>query len=182
MVRINLLPQEFIEREVRRKINIFIIFGVSVIISVFVLFLFVRIGIERTVSAKLAYYEVELKKCQKTVDEINKLKEMTNILEGRKKVIEDLMERRLIYPKFIEEFLKLLPDSVWISSLNTSLIPQGFKVTINCFSFDNFGIADLISNFEKHPKFRNIELSGISTNIQGNYEILQFQVSYDYII
>ncbi len=181
MIKINLLPVEAAEKETKKK---FIILGAligGILIGLMVFFFFVRVAIERTLAAKVSSIQKELQGYKVIVDEVEKLKKITGTLEKRKKIIETLMKGRLLYPRFMEAFLGLLPATVWINSMLTSKESDGLNVTFRCTSFDNFGIADFISNLESSPKFQKIELGGVSAGSSGTYEILQFQIICKYL-
>jgi Tfp pilus assembly protein PilN len=181
MIKINLLPVEAAEKETKKK---FIILGALVagmLVGLMVFFFFVRVAIERTLAAKASSIQKELQGYKIIVNEVEKLKQITGTLEGRKKIIKTLMRGRLLYPRFMEAFLELLPATVWVNSMLTAKDSDVLKVTFGCTSFDNFGIADFISNLESSPKFEEIELGGVTTGLSGTYEILQFQVICKYL-
>lgn len=184
MIRINLVPVELIEKEARQRKLILGITGVVIILSLLVLFLFVRLGVERTLITRQRVLEVNLKKCQEKVDEVKNLKSITAVLETKKNIIEGLMRERLCYPLFMEQVMKLIPNGVWFTSLSV-LANQGiFKVTISCNAFDNFGIADFVSNLENSQQISNIELGSITSSGSGAgaLEVLQFQLIFNYSI
>ena len=126
--------------------------------------------------------EKELKHYQQIVDEVKKLKSLTETLDARKKTIENLMKSRLSYPKFMEDLLSILPGAIYLNSLNTTDIPNGYALTLSCISYDNFAIADFISNLETSKKFTNIELSGIRSSGIGpaGMESFSFEIKCNY--
>jgi Tfp pilus assembly protein PilN len=182
MIKINLLPPEAIEKEAKRNIIVLIIVSGIGVVCLAVIFLIVRIIYDKKLASEINLIDKELTKYQQTVDEVRKLKEMTDMLEAKRKLIEQLMKGRLFYPKFMENVLKVLPPTLWITSLNTTSQPDGLLVDISLSAFDNFGIADFISNLEENKnKFTNIELGAIGTGTSGTREVLLFQIKFKYL-
>jgi len=181
MIRINLVPVELIEREARQRVIILAITGIVIILSMMILFLLIRIGVDRALLIRQKSLEGELKKYQLIVNEVKQLREITGMLETKKNIIENLMKERLYYPVFMEELMKVLPATVWINSLNSVPNTAGFKILLGCNCFDNFAVADLVSILENSARFKNIELSGISIAPKNNYELVQFQIMCNYL-
>jgi type IV pilus assembly protein PilN len=180
MIKINLVPVELIEKEIRQRKIILGITGVVIVISLMVLFLFVRLGVEQALASRQRFLEANLKKIEDKVAEVNILKTNKATLETKKNIIEGLMKERLYYPVFMEELVKILPNGVWLTSLSILSNPDGFRVMANCSAFDNFAVADLLTNLEKITKFSNVELGSISATSTGTSEVLQFQLKFNY--
>ncbi len=182
MIKVNLLPSEAAEKEAKKRIVILAGFvGAGIVVVALVIF-FLRLTYERGLAAKLSSLRQEEKRYREVLDEVNKLKATTSELQAKKDIIDGLMKYRLIYPQFMEALLKLLPSSVWLTNLTTSSDESGFIVTISCIAFDNFAIADFISNLEISKKFTNIELKDIVTTTLGKYESFSFQINLKYIM
>ncbi|OGS22616.1 MAG: hypothetical protein A2252_03285 [Elusimicrobia bacterium RIFOXYA2_FULL_39_19] len=163
MIKINLVPQEALEKAAKQRVIILVGLGIGIFVSLCIVFLFYRIGIEKSLTSELNTAQQELNKYKTVVDEVNRLKGITAQLEARKSTIENLMKGRLVYPKFMEEFMSILPPPIWLNSMNTTTSPDGFFVNISCISYDTLAIADFITNLQSVPKFGNIEISGIAT-------------------
>ncbi|MEW6042102.1 MAG: PilN domain-containing protein [Elusimicrobiota bacterium] len=181
MIKINLIPPETLEKEARKRFIILISFAASLIVSIAILFFLGRFAIDRALSIRLKNIEIQIKKYQVAVDEVRKLKELTSSLEARRTVIENLMKGRIDYPKFMEDFLVMFPPSIWITSLGTTPIPNGYSLVISCLSNDSMAIADFISNLERNPRYAGVEVGAI-TSSGGKAEIFTFQIKCQYRI
>jgi Tfp pilus assembly protein PilN len=180
MIKINLLPAEAAEKEAKKKFIILGILVAGLLVGTALFFLFVRIAVERTLAAKKASLQKELTGYKVIVAEVDKLKEITGTLEERKRIIETLMKGRLLYPRFMERFLEVLPPTVWISQISTRRDGSSLTLNMNCNSFDNFGIADFISNLESSAYFSAIDLVGVNSTRSKDYEVLHFQLNFSY--
>ncbi|MFN3966622.1 MAG: PilN domain-containing protein [Endomicrobiia bacterium] len=181
MIRINLLPPEAIKREAEEKTIILVALGATLILTLGIVVFLFRVTVERTLSYKLSNLEKELKEYQTAVNEVKKLKDITKTLETKKNLIENLKKSSLIYPKFMEKFLSLLPPQIWLISFYTTSNPNGFTVTITCSSYDNFAIADFIYNLESSPEFSGVELGNITSSVSSSgLEIFNFQLKFEY--
>lgn len=183
MIKINLLPREAIELEAKKQIVILASLGGTVVLSLAIILLGTRILLQKRLAVELSSLEKEIAQYQIIVNEVKKIKEANAILEAKKNIIEKLMKDRLLYPKFMEEFIELLPPSVWVTTLTTSFeasIQGGFRMSFGCSAFDVFDVANLIENLEKSQKFSKIEIGAITSTPSGEREILQFNINCEY--
>jgi len=183
MIKINLIPREALEQEARKQVIILAGLGGVVVLSLAIILLAARILVQKNLVSELNSLENEIAKYQTVVNEVKKIKEANAALEAKKSIIERLMKDRLLYPKFMEEFIELLPSSVWVTSLNTTLdtgIPNGFKMNFVCTAFDVFDVANLIDNLEKSQKFSKVEVGTINSSPAGEREIIQFTINCEY--
>lgn len=183
MIRINLLPPEIHVAEVRRQFAILGgILGGLVVFSMLV-FLGTRITLAARLQKDLSLANDELRKYQAIVDQVNTLEQTRNQLKARRDVIQQLLKGRLLYPKFFEDFMGLLPSEIWISSLNTSPAEgNAINVSLNAQSTSNFAIADWLSNLQKSPYCSAVELGSIGSQDteDGRAPLLNFSMRFKY--
>ncbi|MBU0951575.1 MAG: PilN domain-containing protein [Elusimicrobia bacterium] len=179
MIKINLIPPEVLQKEAKKRVTILISLGAGALISFSIIFFFYRLTVAKQLSGELTVLQQELKKYQTIVDEVNRLKGITAILEAKKNTIQNLMKGRLFYPKLMEEFMQILPQPVWLTAMNTTSSSDGFLITMSCVSYDNIAIADFLSNLQSSPKYSNIEIGGITTNF-GLMQTFSFQITCTY--
>lgn len=182
MIRINLLPPEIAQRVIRRRLISLGGFAGGVIVGILAVVFVLRLKVDVTLAAKIAVLERELKEYRRIAEDVKKLREIKADLESKKGVIEKLRKKSLLYPKFVEEFMALVPETIWFTMFNTQTTPEGLSVNISCTSLDNFSIADFISNLETSPKFSNIEIDAIVTGAAGpsGRETFSFNLKFNY--
>lgn len=179
MIKINLIPPESLQKEAKERVTILIGLGAGAIISLAIIFFLYRLTVAKQLGGELVVLQQELKKYQTIVDEVNRLKSFTAVLEAKKNTIQSLMKGRLFYPKFMEEFMQILPQPIWLTSMTTKSSGDTFVITMSCISYDNLAIADFLANLQSSPKYSNIEISGISTSF-GQMQTFTFSINCIY--
>lgn len=126
----------------------------------------------------------KLNSLQSIIKQVQELESAKTQLSNRKGVIKQLEDERLRYPQFMDDFVKLLPGNLWLTSLSTIQQPSGniMNVTMDVVALDNYAIADLISNFENSQTFTDVDLGPItaSANSQTGGQSMTFRVSATY--
>ncbi|MDW8055977.1 MAG: PilN domain-containing protein [Elusimicrobiota bacterium] len=188
MININLLPKEFIAKQ-RFKELVTLITLCSIILVIFLGMIYIT----RTITlaqlvAELNKVETELKQLEPIVKEVEEHNKLKMKLEGRKNLVIYLMSQGVVYPKFMSQLLRTLPDGVWITNMNTNTIIEptgdkkiaGVRVRLSCSSYDKISIADFLSNLENFGQFKDIKLGPINISQQDKYELHNFSVEFIY--
>ena len=189
MVNINLLPQEFIQRQKFKEIVSLIIFSASIIVVVLISIYILQFATLMKLNAELAVIQREIKSLEPIVKEVEQLKKNKAELESTKNLVEQLLFSGLVYPKFMVDLLKVLPENVWLSNLNTMIVRDtasslvsSLDVKLTCSSYDKFSIADFLSNLENFEKFKNVRLGPINISQQDKYELHNFTIEFKYVV
>lgn len=180
MIRINLLPQEFFKKEEAKQFGLLIVVVAGSLVILVVGFFFWRKATLNSLITQIAETQAELDKYQAEVARVEELERQKSTLAGKLNVIDGLVGNRLLYPKFMETFVGLIPDKVWITGLNTTSEGNKLKLNINAVSFDNYAIADFIINLQEAKVFSGVELGGITASGEGKDRTLSFTLTADY--
>src|SRR5258705_351362 len=164
MIRINLLPEEM--ESAPSKINPAIPLSAAVILPALILIPVhtSQISTRKRLQTETASLNSELAKYQPIIAQVDALEAAKVQLTQRKGVIQQLENERLRYPQFFDDFLKLLPGNLWLTSLVTSSPPNNNVVTLDMsvVALDNYAVADLIANLETSQIFSQVDLGPIS--------------------
>jgi Tfp pilus assembly protein PilN len=184
MIKINLLPREIYVEDAKRQLR-------SVAVSVLGLIAISMLGVyayelnvKRHEEARNAELLAEKQKYQVIADQVDELEAARKLLLARREVIKELLRGRLIYPRFFEDFMQLLPSEVWVNSMTTNLDPQGvMTVSLSAQSLSNFAIADWLTNLQSSPLCSDVKLGAITTQDQGEGKspTLAFNIVFKYI-
>ncbi|MEM4368540.1 MAG: PilN domain-containing protein [Candidatus Anstonellales archaeon] len=189
MIKINLLPKEIEEYQKFKELIVLTTTGLVLVAAMMVVFYFFRVSKLTMLNFELSNIEKRLKELESVVKEVEQLRAVKNKLEARKQLVERLLSNGLIYPKFMTELLKVLPEGIWLSNMNTSLTIStvdgekritDIKVKLICSSYDKVSIADFLSNLENSNKFTNVVLGPINISQQEKYELHNFMVDFNY--
>jgi Tfp pilus assembly protein PilN len=183
MIRINLLPAGL--EAAPSRINPTIPMTMAVLIPAIVL---VPFHLHKMSSRKKLQNEVdslksELKRYEPIIAQVEALEKAKLELTNRKGVIQQLENERLRYPQFFDDFVKLIPNNIWLTNLVTTMSPTSPALTINMdvTALDNYAIADLVSNLESSQIFTEVDLGAIAAtqNTMGGMT-MTFRVTAKY--
>jgi Tfp pilus assembly protein PilN len=180
MIRINLLPKEIEQKAAARKKVMLIGVAVAACVLLVIGAYFMRIAKLNSLNSEIKKVENELKKLQPIVKKVKELESKTASLNNKLNVIKELIKTRLIYPVFMEEFAALLPNKVWITSLNTKTSGTTLELKIKVKADDNYAVADFLNVLESSEKFFDVKFTGIITEVSGEEEIRNFDINCVY--
>lgn len=174
MIRINLLPHREIRRK-RQQQQFFVMLGVSVGFGVAIWFL-VHTSLSSTYEGQVgrnAYLAEEIKKVDKEIEDIKKLKEMTAALLARKKVVETLQSNRAEVVYLLDDLARHLPDGMYLKTVKQ----EGARVTINGFTQSQARVSTLMRNLEASTHLEQANLIEIKSVAQANARINEFTLN-----
>ena len=178
MGNINLLPVEYREKE---KFNIR---RVSIIIFV-VLLIFGTAYLYYSLEFKIKYREQELKiaktelaSIENVIRDVGNLEKDKNVIAGRVKVIEGLINNQSHLSKILGEFSASILDEVWVDNLSLNA-NKTFDFTAN--TFNNYLIAKYMVALKNDSTFDNIELAYVRKSkireVGKDIDIVNFKLS-----
>ena len=145
MIRINLLPHREAAKKARRE-QFYVLFGLVALLAaviVFAVYTLIETQIEQQ-NRKNDFLKQEIAVLDKQLEEIKQLREKTNALLARKKVIEDLQRDRGETVYLLSELTQQVPEGVYLKSLKQ----DGLKVNIAGYAQSNARVSALMRNLE----------------------------------
>jgi len=169
MIPINLLPH----RAERRKAQQRQFAGLAVAT---LLLAAVIVGAVHTVFAgrienqmnRNKYLETEIAALDKQIDEIKKLREQTQALLARKRVVESLQTNRTETVRLMDQLVRQLPDGVYLKSIKQT----GQRVTVIGYATSNARVSTLMRNFEASPWLEAPSLVEVKATKLGKENII----------
>lgn len=169
MIKVNLVPKEILEKAQQRQRNIQIGAG-----AVMVLLLVAAISLAhwRTkvkLEAKLAADQAELDRLAAIVAQVEEVERKSAEVRQRLSVVDDLMKGRKLYPIFMSEFAKTLPNGVYVKSMaTTSGANNTLKLVIAADSRSSEDIQGWIRVMKETSRFSDPEMGSVAvTEEQG---------------
>jgi len=182
MIRINLLPAEL--ETTPSQLNPVIPLSFAVILPTLILtpIHLSEMAARRRLQTETASLRRQLDQYQPIIAQVEALEAAKVQLTQRKSVIQQLESERLRYPQFLDDFLKLLPNNLWLTNLLTLGPPNSNLLTVNMdvVALDSYAIADLIANFETSQTFSDVDLGAISISHTPAGQTMNFHVSTSY--
>lgn len=173
MIRINLLPHREEKRKLRRQ-QFLAFVGIAVVGAVVVV-LAVSSIIGGYISAqedKNAFLKVEIASLEKEIDEIKRLREQTEALLSRKRVIEQLQINRSEVVGLFNELAKNVPEGVYLKAVRQ----QGGKVSLSGYAQSNARVANLMRNLDSSPLLEQPKLIEIKSATVDKRRLNEFNL------
>ncbi|MBI2312848.1 MAG: PilN domain-containing protein [Betaproteobacteria bacterium] len=174
MTRINLLPHREIKRQARRR-QIAVLAGVTAGIGALIVGA-VHVAIITQIeyqNGRNKYLTGQIAVLDKQIEEIKKLKEQTQALLARKKVVETLQTGRSDVVHLLDEVVRLLPDGVYLKRINQA----GNRVHLTGFAQSNARVSTLMRNLDDSPWLEGAALVEIKAAQVGPQRLSDFYVT-----
>lgn len=173
MIRINLLPHREEKRKARRQQ----FYAVSGLIAVLAGLIVVMVhgvisGYISQQESKNDFLKKEIAALDKDINEIKRLKEQTDALLSRKRVIESLQTNRAEAVRLFNELARQVPAGVYLKTVKQS----GAKVNIQGYAQSNARVSTLMRNLEASPLLEAPNLLEIKATTVGNRRLAEFNL------
>lgn len=164
MIRINLLPHREEKRKARRQ-QFYALAGLTLALGGLVVALGNGIisGYVSAQDEKNAFLKTEIATLDKSIDEIKRLREQTDALLQRKRVIESLQGNRSEAVGLFNELAKNVPEGVYIKKVSQ----QANKINLVGYAQSNARVSSLMRNLESSPLLERptlIEIKGATVD------------------
>ncbi|WP_018230648.1 PilN domain-containing protein [Methyloversatilis universalis] len=148
MIRINLLPHREEKRKARRQ-QFYALSGLTLVLGGLIVVLVNGIigGYVSAQEEKNAFLKTEIAALDKSIDEIKRLREQTEALLQRKRVIESLQGNRSEAVGLFNELAKNVPEGVYLKKV----AQQGNKINLVGYAQSNARVSSLMRNLESSP-------------------------------
>lgn len=173
MIRINLLPHREEKRKARRQ-QFYALSGLIAILAGLIVVLVhgVISGYISQQESKNEFLKKEIAALDKEIDEIKKLKEQTDALLSRKRVIESLQTNRAEAVRLFNELATQVPAGVYLKSIKQT----GAKINILGYAQSNARVSTLMRNLEASPLLEAPNLLEIKASTLGNRRLSEFNL------
>lgn len=174
MIRVNLLPWREERRKARRQ-QFFAFTGVIAAIAAVIWFMGYG-AINGYVSAqegKNAFLKSEIAALDKEIEEIKRLKEQTDSLLSRKRVIESLQANRTETVHLFNELARQVPEGVYLKTIKQS----GDKINLVGYAQSNARVSSLMRNLDASPVMERPDLAEIKSAAVGNRRLSEFNLN-----
>ena len=175
MIRINLLPHREEAKKARRE-QFYVLFGLVALLAaviIFAVYTLIETQIEQQ-NRKNDFLKQEIAVLDKQLEEIKQLREKTNALLARKKVIEDLQRDRGETVYLLSELTQQVPEGVYLKSLKQ----DGLKVNIAGYAQSNARVSALMRNLEASPWLEQPVLIETKAVVLDGRRVNEFSMSF----
>lgn len=119
------------------------------------------------------FLEIKIAELDKQIDEIKKLKEQTQALLARKRVVESLQTNRTESVRLLDQLVRQLPEGVYLKSIKQT----GERVSVIGYATSNARVSTLMRNFEASPWLEAPQLIEIKASKVGDGTLNEFNMN-----
>lgn len=174
MAKINLLPWREAYREEKKKQFIAIMIAVLLAAGICA-YLWIS-SIESAIdnqNSRNRLLETNIAELQKQVDEIKELQKIRDDLLARIKVIQDLEGTRPVIVRYFDEFVRAVPDGIFLSLLSRS----GETVTIEGKAESTNRVSSFMRNLEQSDWFTSPNLTSVIADPASGEQASSFKMT-----
>jgi len=174
MIRINLLPHREEKRRARRQ-QFYALLGLVTLLSALIVAL-VYSAIAGYIAAQDArndFLKKEIAVLDKEIDQIKRLKEQTDALMERKKIIESLQRDRAEAVRLLSELAKQMPEGVHLRSLKQ----DGQRISLTGYAQSSARVSTLMRNIEASPWLEKPQLLEIKAVMIDKRRLNEFSMN-----
>lgn len=174
MIRVNLLPWREERRKARRQ-QFYALAGV-IAVAAAVIWFFGYGAINGYISAqdgKNAFLKNEIAVLDKDIQEIQRLKDQTESLLSRKRIIESLQANRTETVHLFNELVRQVPEGVYLRSIKQT----GDRINLVGYAQSNARVSALMRNLEASPVMERPDLVEIKAANVGNRRLSEFNLN-----
>jgi type IV pilus assembly protein PilN len=171
MIRINLLPHREIARAARRR-QFNTLLGLAVALGVVIVLLGHSLIAARqsTQDARNDFLKQEIAKLDVQIGEIKQIREQTQALLERKRVVETLQSNRTEVVHLFDQMIRLLPEGLYLKSFKQ----VGNVITISGYTQSSARVSTLMRNLDASPWFESTNLVEIKAATVNNLRANEF--------
>jgi len=174
VIRINLLPHREEKRAARRQ-QFYALFGLIAILAGLIWFLGYGVinGYIGVQDNKNTFLKSQIAALDKDIEEIKRLKEQTDALLSRKRIIESLQANRAETVHLFNELARQMPEGTYLKSIKQN----GEKINLIGYAQSNSRVSTMMRNLEASPLLERPDLVEIQSVAVGTRRLNQFNLN-----
>lgn len=174
MMRINLLPHREEKRRARRQ-QFYALLGLVTVLSGLIVFLVYSVigGYISAQDARNDFLKKEITLLDKQIDQIKRLKEQSDALMERKRIIESLQRDRAEAVRLLSELVKQMPEGVYLRSLKQ----EGQRISLGGYAQSSARVSTLMRNIEASPWLEKPQLLEIKAVLVDKRRLNEFTMN-----
>lgn len=167
MIRINLVPQEFLDKELQKQrlAQVAVAAGFIAVFFLAVSFSHYYKGVK--LAARLAEAEAEFVSLEAIVKQVEALEAQARAVKGRLDVIQSLLLMRPFYPRFMTHLLQALGDGIWFVSLAVSGNPPDVSVAMTCQAVSSEAATKWLRALQESETFKEPSMGSLAIDKEG---------------
>lgn len=182
MIRINLIPPEYIAKINRKVVIAKIVLGVVVAAASILMVSLWHIGRSKAIESRLAGLQAEMKVLQKDVDRVKEIEKQIAEVQKYLDSITRINKGRFIYTRFLQDLVSDLPATLWFNNVSTALSGNVVSVTMTLNANSAYDLAYWINSLEVSGPYKDVTVGAIAVTDteMGKKFTLPLSMKYEY--
>lgn len=180
MIKINLIPPEYIARINRKVLIAKVVLASVLVIAVVVMASLWHIGRSKAIEAALAKSEAEMVVLQRDVDQVRAIEAQIAEVQKYLNSINSINKGRFIYTRFLQDLISDMPATIWLTNVNTTLSGSVVSVSMGVNSNSAYDLAYWINSLETSGPYTDVGIGGISVTEADSAKKLTVQITVKY--
>lgn len=180
MIKINLIPSEYIEKLNRKAIIAKAVAAGVISVAIVALLSVWHFTRSKTIELKMDRLQTELTGLQGDVDRVKAIEAQIAEVQRYLDSINSITRGRLIYTHLMQDILASLPGTIWFGGITTTLRDQTLNLTLTVNSRSAYDLAYWINALETDPKYSEVVVAGISVSDPGTGKVLATNMTLKY--
>lgn len=169
MIKVNLVPQEILDKEIQRQRALQASLAGVLIVLILAGVSFSHYRKKAVSERMLSEQKEKLKTLQAIVDQVNAFEAQAAAVRARLGVMNDLLKSRELYPRFMVDIIESFPDGVWIGGLTTTSKNAGLDLTMPAFASSTRDVTTWLRTLEESKLFTGAKISPILIDAKGKH-------------
>lgn len=182
MIKINLIPPEYIARINRKVVIAKAVLGVVVVAASVLMVSLWHVGRAKSVESRLTVLTAEMKVLQKDVDRVKEIQKQIKEVQKYLNSISSINKGRFIYTKFLQDLISDMPSTLWFTSVSTTLSGSVVSVSLALNSNSAYDLAYWINSLETSGPYKGVTIGGITVSETelGKKFTVPLKLKYEY--
>lgn len=162
MIKINLIPPEYIAKINRRVVIAKVALGVIVAAVLIFIASSWHFGRSKAIEANLADLEREMNILQKDVDKVKEIEKQIAEVQKYLDSIASINKGRFIYTQFLQDMISDLPGTLWFDNMGTTLSGNVLSVSLRVNANSAYDLAYWINSLETNAVYSDVTVGAIA--------------------
>ncbi|MBI4369431.1 MAG: hypothetical protein HY547_04305 [Elusimicrobia bacterium] len=165
MIRINLVPREYIEREKKRSTTTMAAAAAALVVAVVGAVTLTLSMKSKALAGQAGSLQNRIVQLEAIALEVDQLESKKQQIDSKNNVVNALLVGRVDYPKIMEIIVQgLPPGQVWFAGMNTSKTMEGYEISLQAIALNIDTVIRWLERLESMPEVTKVSLGAISSS------------------
>ena len=181
MIKINLIPAEYIDNINRKMLVAKVVLAAIAVIACIAFVSVWHATRAKNLDTLLVKKQAELQSLQKDLQKVNAIEAQISEVERYLSAINQITKTRFIYTYFMQDLLVDLPETIWFKSIKTDLKGDVLSLSFALQSRSAYDLAYWVNLLESDKKYSEVEMGAFSIKESEEGDVFSSPIKTKYI-